>query len=219
MIKSLTFALLLFFCSNLNAQTSVFSDDFESGSASWTLSGDLAPNAWIFNTCAGNGATLPGTTSMYITSGGTVPGCGATGTEQHAYADAPAGVNQAISSANVDAGCLESLTASFDYRIDGVLVEDVAELVYSTNGGVSWTAVGAAFSISPAWTTASVSLPALLNATSFDIGFRFTYNDNTINGAPIAIDNFDVSGDDLTDPTVTCPATQVDYLDGTCAFY
>jgi gliding motility-associated-like protein len=217
MIKSLTFAIGLLLSGSLIGQTSFFSDDFESGSASWTQSGDIAPNSWIFNTCAGNGSSLSGATSMYITSGGTIPGCGATGTEQHAYVDAPAGINEAISATNVDAGCLSSLSVSFDYRIDGVLTEDIAELVYSTNGGASWTAVGSAFTISNAWTSVSMTLPALLNATSFDIGFRFTYNDNTINGAPIAIDNFDVSGDDLTNPTITCPGNQSDFLDGTCS--
>ncbi|NRA11666.1 MAG: HYR domain-containing protein [Crocinitomicaceae bacterium] len=217
MIKSLTFAIGLLLSGSLIGQTSFFSDDFESGIGSWIQTGDATPNSWIVNSCAGNGTSLPGTTSMYITSGGTVPGCGATGTEQHAYVDAPVGINEAISATNVDAGCLASLTASFDYRIDGMLTEDIAELVYSTNGGVSWTAVGTAFAISNAWTSASIALPALLNATSFDIGFRFTYNDNTINGAPIAIDNFDISGDDLTNPTITCPANQSEYLDGTCS--
>jgi len=217
MIKSIFIAVALLFTNGLIAQTSVFFDDFESGSGSWTLSGDMSPNAWIFDACAGNGTSVPGVTSMYITSGGTIPGCGVTGTEQHAYIDAPAGINQAISSATVDAGCLESLSASFDYRIDGVLTEDFAELVYSTNGGVSWTPVGTAFTISPAWTSVSLALPALLNATSFELGFRFTYNDNTLNGSPIAIDNFDVSGTDLTNPTITCPGNQSDYLDMSCS--
>lgn len=217
MNKSLTFAILLLFSGNLSAQTSVFSDDFESGSTSWTISGNISPNLWIFNSCAGNGTTLTGATSMYISSGGIVPGCGATGTEQYAYVDAPAGINQIVSSTNVDAGCLSSLTASFDYRIDGVLTEDFAELVYSTDGGTSWIPVGSAFSISPAWTSVAVALPPALNAIAFDIGFRFTYNDNTINGAPIAIDNFDVSGIDVTNPAITCPVTQSDYLDGTCS--
>lgn len=217
MIKSLIFAIGLLLSGNLIGQTSFFSDDFESGSTSWIQSGDITPNSWVFNSCAGNRTSLPVATSMYISSGGSIPGCGATGTEQYAYTDAPSGINEAISASNVDAGYLSSLSASFDYRIDGVLTEDIAELVYSTNGGLSWTVVGTAFSISNAWTSTSIALPAILNATSFDIGFRFTYNENTINGAPIAIDNFDVSGNDLTNPTITCPGNQSDFLNVTCS--
>ena len=107
MIKSLTFAIGLLLSGSLIAQTSFFSDDFESGSASWTQ------------------------------SGGAILGCGTTGTEQFAYADAPSGIYKAIGSINVDAGYLSLLSASFDYRIDGAMTEAIAELVYSTNGCIS----------------------------------------------------------------------------------
>tara|TARA_B110000305_G_C19437069_1_gene639612 strand:+ start:1659 stop:2225 length:567 start_codon:yes stop_codon:yes gene_type:complete len=172
MMKSLTFAIGMLLSGSLIGQTSFFSDDFESSSASWTQSGDIAPNSLAFNSCAGNGTSLPGTASMYITSVGTISGCGTTGTEHFAYDDAPSGIYEAISSINIDAGCLSSLSASFDYRIDGALTEYIAELVYSTNGGISWIAVGTPFSISPAWSSASIALHALLNVTSFEIGFR-----------------------------------------------
>ena len=137
MMKSLTFAIGLLLSGSLIGQTSFFSDDFESSSASWTQSGDIAPNSLAFNSCAGNGTSLPGTTSMYITSVGTIPGCGTTGTEHFAYDDAPSGIYKAIGSINVDAGYLSLLSASFDYRIDGVMTEAIAELVYSTNGCIS----------------------------------------------------------------------------------
>ena len=154
-LLSITFALAI--CSYSIAQTSVFNDDFESGSSLWTLSGDLSPNSWIFNSCSGNGTSAAGSNAMYITSGGTIPGCGITGTEQHAYVDAPTGTHQTVSSASIDAGCLTSLTASFDYSIDGILTEDFAELVYSTNGGTTWTVVGLPLSIASAWTSINVS--------------------------------------------------------------
>ena len=193
------------------AQTTLLYEDFESGMGTWTIAGDLTPNTWIANSCAGNG-----TTSMYITKGGSIPGCGATGTEQYAYENAPTGTHAIISHTTVNANCMSSLSATFDYRLEGVTSEDYAELVYSTNGGGSWSPIGAALPMSSNWTNTTIALPALLNSTVFEIGIRFTYNDATINGFPIAIDEFSVTGSDEVAPSIICPSVTPIYLDASC---
>lgn len=199
------------------AQATLFLDYFESGSSNWTFTGDLSPNFWLVNTCAGNGTTTAGSNSMYISPGGTVPGCGATGTEQFGYTDAPGGsVNEAIAYTTVDGTCATSLTVDFDYLIEGNSGSDFAELVYSTDGGTNWTAVGGELTQSLAWTTTTIALPGALDGTTFLLGFRFTYDDATVTGQPIAIDNLFVTGTDTVDPVIVCPNDTLVYVDEFC---
>ncbi len=187
-------------------QATLFSDDFESGMGSWIATDDLTPNYFHVQTCAGNGTTLPGSNAMYITIGGPNPGCGALGEDQYAYSNSPAGVQMATQYVTVDATCANALIAEFDYKIDGVVAEDFAELVYSTDGGITWTPVWSAVT-APSWATAIVPLGGALDNSIFDLAFRFTYNDATIGGIPLAVDNIRVFGSDLIDPVMTCPDT------------
>jgi len=189
------------------SQATLFTDDFESGGAAWTATDDLLPNYWIVDNCSGNGTTAPGTEAMYITPGGVMSGCGPTGDVQHAYVNAGVGTLMATNYTTVDATCATALQVSFDYRIEGVSTEDFAELVYSTDGGTTWVAVGSEFAISAAWTTTTIGLPAALDGTSFELGFRFTYNDLTLFGLPIAVDNVMVTGTDTTPPVMVCPTS------------
>ncbi|TXI83470.1 MAG: HYR domain-containing protein [Crocinitomicaceae bacterium] len=189
-------------------QATMYEANFEPPFLDWSIAGDVSTNTWIKNTCAGNGSSAVGTYSFYITKGGIVPGCGATGQEQFAYDNSPSGSKQTIAYTTIDGTCAANLQAHFDYRIEGVASEDIAELVYSTNGGTSWTAVGSAFAATATWSTSTISLPLSLNYSSFLLGVRFTYNDATINGTPIAIDNFSVTGTDNINPVLTCPSTQ-----------
>lgn len=147
-----------------------------------------------------------------------MPGCGATGTEQFSYVDAPGGsTNQAITYTTVDGTCATGYQLSFDYRIEGNSGTDYAEVVYSTDGGSSWTVIGGELAASLSWTTLSIPLPALLDGTSFELGFRFTYDDNTINGVPLATDNILVTGTDNINPVITCPATADLAVDFSCS--
>ena len=198
------------------SQATLFTDNFESGSVTWTATGDLLPNYWIIDNCSGNGTSSPGTDAMYITPGGAIAGCGPTGDIQHAYVNAGAGTLAAIYHTTVDGTCASSLQATFDYRIDGVTAEDFGELVYSTNGGATWTAVGSELPISATWTTTTIGLPGALDGTSFELGFRFTYNDATVTGAPLAVDNITVTGTDVVPPTMVCPTTIVQGVTTNC---
>lgn len=203
-MKYLNTILLVFTYLVAFSQATIYTDDFESGMTGWNTTGDLAPNFWLVDACAGNGSTLSGSSSLYISKGGSIPGCGGTGTEQFAYESAASGSNEIIVYTTVDATCATSIQVNFDYRIDGVSAEDFAQLVYSTDNGVSWIPVGPEFSQSTNWTNNTIALPFLLDGTSFELGFSFTYNDATINGFPPAIDNIKVSGTDTVDPVVVC---------------
>lgn len=201
------------------APFSIFSDDIESGASNWTVTSSTTPNTWIFDVCAGNGSTIPGSNSMYVSSGptnGVIAGCGATGTEQFNFSNSPSGTLNSIVSAQADAQCLETVEITFDYQFDGSSANDYCEFVYSLDNGITWTAVGAALSASTIWTSSTISLPSAVDGTIFDFGFRFTYDNTTVGGTPIAIDNIEITAIDNVAPAIICPAEVPLYVGNTC---
>lgn len=187
-------------------QTILYSGTFEPPFTEWTVFGGGLPNTFLRNSCAGNGASAPGTSALYISKGGTVSGCGATGTEQFAYDNAAAATQEVIAYTTVNASCATNLQALFDYRIQGVSNEDVGQLVYSTDNGATWMQQGANLTSSGNWTTTTIALPVSLNNTSFLVGVRFICNNSIVTGFPLAIDNFRITGSETQAPVITtCP--------------
>lgn len=200
----------------LYGQTTLLTEDFEAISPPWFASGSISPNYWIIKDCAGNGPSLPGSTSLYITKGGAVPGCGATGDIQYAYDNSAGGIEEAVHYTSIDATCASNLQVTFDYQIDGIALQDFCELVYSTDGGTTWIPVGGELPISGVWTTTTIGMPGAVDGIVFDLGFRFTYDNATVNGNPPAIDNLVITGTDVVDPVMTCPTSINLPVDGTC---
>jgi gliding motility-associated-like protein len=187
-------------------QTILYSATFEPPFSEWTVFGGGSPNTFIRNSCAGNGPSASGTNALYISKGGTVSGCGATGTEQFAYGNAAASTQEVIAYTTVNASCATNLQAIFDYRIQGVSNEDVGQLVFSTDNGATWNQQGADFTSSANWTTTTSTLPLSLNNASFLVGVRFVSNNAGVNGFPLAIDNFRITGSETQAPVITtCP--------------
>ena len=213
--------LLLVFITSILTQISfgqviLFSEDFKTVDPGWLSTGDLGPNTWIVNDCAGNGPTVSGDSSLYISQGGVDPDCGPTGQFQYTYTNAPTGINSIIAYHTIDATCAENLEVKFDYKIEGVPGEDYCEVIYSTDGGTSWTPVGTPLAVTAAWSTPTLSLPSLLDYSSFELGFRFTYNASTVTGIPPAVDNISVLGSDLVPPVMSCPTSLDLVVDGSC---
>lgn len=205
MIKLLLCSLFLLASSQLFSQVTLFTETFESGGATWMSNGNLTPNEWIVDNCAGNGPSITGINSMYISPvGGTLPGCDAGETEQYTYENSPSGIQSTITHHTVDAACAVSLQLSYDYTIEGISAQDFAELVYSTDGGTTWITLGSELPFSTMWSTSSLALPASLDGTTFEIGFRFTYDNATVSGAPLAIDNISITGTDIIPPVFNC---------------
>lgn len=186
-----------------------FTETFETGGATWNTIGTTSENDWITSTCAGNGGTLPGTNSLYITKGGTLPGCGVDGIEQHAYENAPIGSSSLIRYSQVNGLCYTSMSLSYDFQINGD-ANDYAEIVISTDG-ISWNALSSVLFDSPSWTNSNLTIPALYDNSVYYIGVRFTYDNTIIDNAPIAVDNFEISGTDNNAPTAICPGNQTLY--------
>lgn len=186
-----------------------YTETFETGGLSWLTSGTTSENDWRTSTCAGNGSTLPGTTALYISKGGTQPGCGVDGVDQFAYVDAPLGSDSLIRYKEINGQCYQSMNISFDYLVNGD-ANDYAEIVVSTDA-VNWIVLGPPLFDQTSWTSASLAIPGSFDNTLFYIGVRFVYNDNTIDGVPVAIDNVQISGTDNTAPNALCPSNQSIY--------
>ena len=211
MLKSIVFVFLSLSTSILFSQTTLLDDDFESNSGLWTTSGTTTPNTWVNDNCAGNGGSAGGTKSFYITDGSA--GCGSTGNESFAYSNAASGSNSVITSTSVNAFCLSNLTLTFDYQNNSI--GDIAELIYSTNGGTNWSVIGSGYN-SASWNSTSVTLPTTLEGNNFLLGFRFTYNATESSQNPFAFDNIILTGEDNTNPTILCPLPITLYVDASC---
>lgn len=169
------------------SQNFLVNETFENGS--WTFTGSTTPNTWAISTCAGNGSTTSGSNALYITDGGASGSC--TG-ENYGYANASSGIQQSIAYKSISSNCLSNLNLSFDYK--NSCSTDSTELIYSLDNGISWLKIGGKIGISSSWSTYNTTLPGSLNTSSFLIGFRFFCNTIEIEGAPIAIDNFRITG-------------------------
>lgn len=189
------------------SQITLLSEDFE-GAISWNKFGVESPNTWINNSCSGNGPSAAGDSSLHITNN-TVGVCTTGSQKIYAYDNhISAGSVSIVTYTKVFATCASNMEISFDYSIDGNSGEDFGELVYSTDGGASFVSIGGEYISSSGWTSTTVSLPALLDETIFEIGFRFTYNDANLYGDPFAIDNIVITGVDITNPIITCVAAE-----------
>lgn len=216
-MRLIIFLTLLAQSSILIAQTTLHTETFEGATFPWTSVASGTSNFWINNTCAGNGPSITGTKSLYVTKGGTIAGCGASGTEQYAYDNAATGLEEIIAHTTINGTCASNLNVTFDYKIEGVALEDYAQLVYSTDGGASWLTAGAVMVSTSNWTANSIALPLALDYSNFELGFRFTYTDATIGGTPLAIDNLVVTGFDASPPVASCPGTQYVNVDNSCS--
>ena len=200
------------------SQITLFNDDFETAGVTWTSIDNLTPNFWTTGTCAGNGPSNAGSTSMNITIGGGIAGCGPTGLTQYSYSNSPSGIQKATNHATVDATCATNIQVQFDYQISSETGVDFGEFIYSIDNGASWI-VESTLNNTIGWNTYSTILPSSLNGTTFEIGFRFNYNDNTIVGNPLSIDNILVTGTDSIDPIITCPVSVETAVNANCLAY
>lgn len=194
------------------AQSVIFNEDFENLGV-WQSFGSISPNSWIIGNCTSN----TGSQAAYISSGGTTNDCTPTGISHYGYVNAASGSQSTIFAREVTTACVSNLYLEFYIQIDGN-TQDNAEVVYSTDNGNSWTAAGSSFNSIASYQLNTVPLPASLNNATYLVGFRFNYDNSTINGNPVAIDNVRLFGtvSDIIAPTVTCPTSIFVYATAGC---
>lgn len=143
-------------------------------------------NDWLIG--QGCGQTITGSTRLV----GQISGSGSAACD-YVKDNSAAGI---IIYKTVDATNYHDIRVEFDWMAQGVANQDYGNLVYSTNGGSSWTSVGSnlsggGYSVN----SGSETLPASLDGTSFIIGWRWLdNNDNTQVQPALAVDNIVVYG-------------------------
>jgi len=204
------------FSFNSIGQVTIFVEDFEL-SGNFSFSGDLIPNNWRINNCAGNGASLGGINSLYISQGGSTPDCGPTGDYQYGYIASPSGVRTVTAITQIDALCFADLNYSIDYQINTLDGGDIAQLLYSINNGVTWNVLTSLAS-SPGWSNLTGTFPIDASNSEILLAVSFTYDDNAVTGIPIAVDNLIIDGvsTDIVAPLLTCESMGLIEVNNSC---
>lgn len=176
----LSFGIMLGF--SLNAQVTLFSENFESGSSNWTFNGS-GDNAWTVNNIylgyspfivdtpnqPGSFTNAPQSTYLHVVNG-TI--CGMLGACNANFDTGSASNQNAQMAAGVSSVGMNTVTVSFWYLCAGASGTSYGSLEYSINGGSTWVNAGNYSGVS-SWTQATVSLPAWDNQADFRIRFKW----------------------------------------------
>lgn len=205
-------------------QTTLFQDNFESGSSQWTLNTGSGDNNWVVNNSyLGFSGFIPDTpnqpgsftngtqsTYLHITNQSVCNGLSVC----NANFDTGAATDQnAELSTAIDASAYSNVTVSFWYLCAGQSGTSFGTMEYSINGGASWVSTGTNYVNTSSWTQESVSLPAWSNAAALKIRFKwqnggggldpaFSIDELTILGTPGVTNSITV--DDLQPINAWC---------------
>lgn len=186
-----TFILLSYSIFSQNP-VQLFSTDFETGTPFTYVVQTV--NDWVISTCAGNGGTQTGTNAMYVSKGGTNPGCGTDGQEQYAFDPAPPSATERMNAyIAVNGTCTRDHTITFDYKFNPTHASNRAFVIYSTNGGAFWY-IQDTLPTATNWTQLTLDIDDDTYNSNFLVGFRFEYSNVSGAGDPLAIDNVSVNG-------------------------
>lgn len=182
LLLSLSGCLLL--ASASFSQTTLFQDNFQSGSSQWNLNVGSGANNWVVNSVyLGFSGFIPDTpnqpgtftggpqsTYMHITNTSVCGGLSVC----NANFDTGAASNQnAEIATSINASTYTNITVSFWYLCAGQTGTSFGSLEYSVNGGSSWVSTGTNYVNTTSWTQETVSLPAWDNAAAFKIRFKW----------------------------------------------
>ena len=199
-----------------NAQTTLFQDNFQAGTANWTLNGGTGSNQWIANNVyAGFSGFIDDTPSQP----GTFTG-GVNSTYLHITNNDICGM-ASICNANFDTGsssnqsatqttpivttAYSNVTLDFWYLCAGSAGTSYGIVEYSTDGGTMWTAASSQYSGVTTWTNAVITLPAFNNQAS--LKFRFRWQNGGVGDDPaFSVDEVKITGTSGAGATVSTGA-------------
>lgn len=222
-MKKYYFLAALFFLivKNGDAQTTIWQNDFEN-SAEWTLNistgqNDIDANLWVISDAEGGvaaggcGTAGNGNKTLHVGCQGTW--CLGTGATYNA-GDGGLGFisattnKRAVIASNISTLNSQNLSIEFDYIGIGQANDDFGTVVYSIDGGTTWTNLQ---TITPAttcangqglWTHLSIPLPVSCeNSSTLRIGFNWkNSNDGTGTDPSLAINNVKITTNIPPDP-------------------
>lgn len=190
------------------AQTTLFSDDFESGDGAWTLNTVTGTNGWTVNNSYTGFTSQLGTIvdtpdqpsgitgnpqSSYLhivnsTACSVLQACNAnfdTGSASESYAE----ITSAISTVSY-----MNTEISFWWLCEGSAGNTFGTLEYSTDNGTTWTATGTDYSGNGTWTQETVSMASFDGVA--ELKFRFKWENNAQGDDPaFAIDDIEITAD------------------------
>ncbi len=216
----------------INAQTTIFEDNFEAGGGNWTLNGGFGQNVWIIN-------------NSYLASAATFGLIPDTPSQPGAITNSPnsnylhihnldiAGL-LSVYNANFDSGSTSDhsatmtnnistlaqtdVTISFYYLCAGQAGLSYGNLEYSINNGSTWLPAGSDYVNIGAWTQSTVTMPEWSNQATLKFRFRWR-NGSGGNDPAFAVDDVLITsvagggGNSITTTTVSeaswCTGTSV----------
>lgn len=200
-MKKLLLAAGVFIAGAAHTQTTLFSDNFESGSSNWTFNGS-GDNSWVVNnaylgyspfivdTPNQPGSFTGAPQSMYLhVVNNTI--CGMLGACNANFDTGSASNQNAQMASGVSTVGMNTVTVSFWYLCAGASGTSYGSLEYSIDGGGTWINAGNYSGIS-SWTQATVSLPAWDNQADFRIRFKWQNGGAGLDPA-FAVDEMSIS--------------------------
>lgn len=172
-------------------QTTLFQDNFESGSSNWVLNGGVGANIWLVNNSyLSFDATfgfIPDTPSQPIgfTNGpnstylhiNNTTACSFLSACNANFDTGSASDQSATMSNNISTTGMNNVTLTFHYLSGGAAGTSYGIVEYSTNNGGNWAAASAQYTGVGSWTQATLSMPEWNNQATLKFRFRW------VNGA------------------------------------
>jgi hypothetical protein len=162
----------------------IWSENFESALTGWNTqqAGSGNRNNWLIGSGCGVDITASTAQVVRIQGANNFCGYGTNAGSIYIYKQ-------------VDATLYTNVQVQFNWRAGGDGTTDYGRLVYSTNGGTTWIAVGGTYANQSTTQAASVNLPAALNNSVFLLGWSFTADNSGGNQSnSFGIDDIVVSG-------------------------
>ncbi len=192
------------FISQTFAQTTLFQDNFETGSSQWTLNTGSGTNNWVVNNAyLGFSGLIPDTPNqpgtfvngpqslyMHVTNQSV---CGGLGVCNANFDTGSASNQNSEVATSINASTYTNITVSFWYLSAGQTGTSFGTMEYSNDGGATWVSTGTSYVNTSSWTQESVSLPAWNNSPAFKIRFKWQNGGGGLDPA-FSIDHVLISG-------------------------
>lgn len=198
-MNKLLLSAMAFFALSLNtsAQTTIFQDDFESGSSNWTLNaGGFGANDWIvnniytgvfFTTTPSQPGGISPANGNYLHIYNQSTGCALFGDCQAVFLAGSGGDKTATMTSGISTVGMTNVTFDFWYLCGGMAGATYGMVDYSIDGGTTWVAASPQYAGIGTWNNTSLTDVAWDNQANLKFRFHW-YEGTTGNDPAFAVD-------------------------------